>query len=109
MQESRLFKIMKHNRKTITGREVFLGQNGEYVHGQFDHFGLNVLSYSWLFFPWFAKMETQTLRYLERAGEVAITTLTLYLLCKNLGLTYFNVFSRVNFMRGRDQSHGSDN
>ena len=49
------------------------------------------------------------LRYLERAGEVAITTLTLYLLCKNLGLTYFNVFSRVNFMRGRDQSDGSDN
>ena len=65
---------------------------------------LKVLPYSWLFSPWFAKMETQMLRYWERAGEVAITTLTR----KNLGLIYFNVFSSVNFMRGRDQSQGSD-
>ena len=50
-------KLMKCSRKAKTGREVFLGQNGEYAHDQFYHIGSKVPPYSWYYFPWFAKLE----------------------------------------------------
>ena len=40
MRDSQLSQPMKHSRKAITGREVFLGQNGEYTNDQLNHFGL---------------------------------------------------------------------
>ena len=51
-------------------------------------------AYGWLYFPWFAKMETQMLLYWGIAREVAITTLTVYLLCKFLGFILRILFSR---------------
>ena len=95
MKNSQLSQPMKHSRKTITGREVFPGQNGEYTSDQLDHFGLKIPPNCWLYFPWFAKIETQMLRYWGIAREVAINTLSVYLLCNVFGMDL-----RVFFLAG---------
>ena len=47
LRDSQFSQLMKHSRKTITGREVFLGRNGKNYHHQLDHFGLKIPPYSW--------------------------------------------------------------
>ena len=46
LRDSQLSQLMKHTRKTITCRGVFVGQIGEYAHDQLDHFGLKVPPYN---------------------------------------------------------------
>ena len=83
--DSHLSQLMKHSRKTIIGREAFLEKTGKMLMINWT-ICLKVSPYSWYCFPWFAKMETQVLRYVEIVREVAITTLTVYLLFQIIGL-----------------------
>ena len=72
---------MKRNRKTLTGKEVFLGHNLEYSHDQLGQFGVKTFTIQVVLFPWFVEMGTQMIRYWKTARE-AIFMLTVYLLCK---------------------------
>ena len=46
LRDSKLSKVMKHSRKTITGREVFLEQIKKYSYDQLGQFRLNFRPYS---------------------------------------------------------------
>ena len=81
LRESQLSQLMKHNRKTITGKEVFLGHNLEYSHDQLGQFGFKTFNIQLVLFPWFVEMGTQMIRNWRTARE-AICMLTVYLLSK---------------------------
>ena len=60
LEECRLAQMYRHSRKTITGREVFLGPNGKYTNEELIDFNTYTSDLNWHEVPWIKPIEKKT-------------------------------------------------
>ena len=81
--QSQKARNLRHNRKTIVGREVFRNEKGEFTHPNFQHWNLNWDEIDWPTDKWqsmLTNVKTKTLSFWEKAKELVISILTVYFL-----------------------------
>ena len=92
--------MYRHSRRTITGREVFLGPNGKYTHEQLLHFNAYTSDLNWHEVHWIKPIERNILKIWHLVRELTLTLMTLFLIAKIL-VTCLRIISSTRlFLEG---------
>ena len=100
LEESRLAQMYRHSRKTITRREVFLGQNGKYSHEQLLDFNTYKSDSNWHQVFWIKPIGKNILKVWHLVRELTLTLMTLFLIAKILVICLRTILSTTLFLKG---------
>ena len=100
LEESRLAQMYRRSRRTITGREVFLGPNGKYTHEQLLDFNAYSSDLNWHEVPWIKPIEGNILKIWHLVSELTLTLMTLFLIAKIVVICLKIILSTTLFLEG---------
>ena len=104
LEESRLAQLYRHSRRTITGREVFLGPNGKYTHEQLLEFNAYSSDLNWHEVPWIKPIEGNILKNWHLVRELTLTLMTSFSIAKILVICLRIILSTTLFLEGAQPS-----
>ena len=100
LEESQLAQMYRHSRRTITGREVFLGPNGNHTHDQLLDLNAYTSDLNWHEVPWIKPLERNNLKIWQLVRELTLTLMTLFLIAKILVICLRRILSTTLFLEG---------
>ena len=95
LEESQLAQMYRHSRRTITGREVFLGPNGKYTHEQILDCNTYTGELNWHEVPWIKHIERNILKVWHSVRELTLTLMTLFFTAKILVMCLRIILSTI--------------
>ena len=99
-RHSRRHSLYRHSRRTITGREVFLGTNGKYTHEQLLHFNAYTSDLNWHDVPWIEPIKRNILTVWHLVRALTLTLMTIFLIAKILVICLRIILSTTLFLEG---------